>query len=133
MFFENTKFSKKSNANNKRSITIFVNKILHLNPINNKKQVVKQNIAELKYELDTRTSDVEETETEGDDDDSEFNNGDDDDDDDDDDDNGDVEMDDAVNNNGYNNGDGEGYDGNCVEGVTVNEDLSNIKHLTGET
>ena len=129
MFFENTKFSKKSNANNKRSITIFVNKILHLNPINNKKQVVKQNIAELKYELDTRTSDVEETETEGDDDDSEFNNGDDDDDDD----NGDVEMDDADNNNGYNNGDGEGNDGNCVEGVTVNEDVSNIKHLTGET
>ena len=42
-------------------------------------------------------------------------------------------MDDADNNNGYNNGDGEGNDGNCVEGVTVNEDVSNIKHLTGET
>ena len=34
------KFFKKTNANNKRSIEIFINKILHLKPINNKKQVV---------------------------------------------------------------------------------------------
>ena len=53
------KFFKKANANNKRSIQLFVNKIL-LKPINNKKQVVKKNTDELKYEGDTRTSDVKE-------------------------------------------------------------------------
>ena len=31
---------------------IFVNKILHLKPINNKKQVVKQNTDEFKYKGD---------------------------------------------------------------------------------
>ena len=36
------KFFKKTNANNKRSLKVFVNKILHLKPINNKKQVVKK-------------------------------------------------------------------------------------------
>ena len=36
------KFFKKTNAKNKRSIEIFVNEILHLKPINNKKQVVKK-------------------------------------------------------------------------------------------
>ena len=36
------KFLKTTNANNKRSIEIFVNKILHLKPTNNKKQVVKK-------------------------------------------------------------------------------------------
>ena len=53
------KIFKKANANNKRSIQLFVNKIL-LKPINNKKQVVKKNTDELKYEGDTRTSDVKE-------------------------------------------------------------------------
>ena len=65
------KFFKKTNANNKRSIKTFVKKILHLKPINNKKQVVKQNTDEFKYEGEKRTSDVEEieNETEGGDDD----------------------------------------------------------------
>ena len=54
------KFFKKTNANNKRSIQIFVNKILHLKPVNNKKQVAKKNTDEFKYESDTRTSDVKE-------------------------------------------------------------------------
>ena len=35
-----TFFKKKTNANNKWSVKIFVNKILHLKPMNNKKQVV---------------------------------------------------------------------------------------------
>ena len=127
-------FFKKTNASNKRSIKIFVNKTLHLNPINNKKQVVKYNLDELKYKGDTRTSDVEEIENEAEDDD---------DDDDDDDyefnDNGDdsdkegvdVEIDDS--NNDDNDGDGGDNDGNHVEGVTVNGDVFNIKHLTSET
>ena len=34
--------------------------MLHLKPINNKKQVVKKNTDEFKYEGDTWTSDVEE-------------------------------------------------------------------------
>ena len=34
--------------------------MLHLKPVNNKKQVVKKNTYEFKYEGDTRTSDVEE-------------------------------------------------------------------------
>ena len=65
------KFFKKTNANNKRSIKTFVKKILHLKPINNKKQVVKQNTDEFKYEGGKRTSDVGEieNETEGGDDD----------------------------------------------------------------
>ena len=88
------KFFEKTNANNKRSIQIFVNKILHLKPINNKKQVVKKSTDEFKYEGDTRTPDVEEmlSKTEDDDDDGGFNdNGGDDDNDDDD---GDVENED---------------------------------------
>ena len=36
------KIFKKTNANNKRSIEKFVHKILHLKPINNKKQVIKK-------------------------------------------------------------------------------------------
>ena len=65
------KFFKKINAKNKRLIKILVNEILHLKPINNKKQDVKQNTDEFKYEGDTRTFGVEEIEnqTEGDDDD----------------------------------------------------------------
>ena len=65
------KFFKRTNANNKRSIKTFVKKILHLKSINNKKQVVKQNTDEFKYEGGKRTSDVEEieNETEGGDDD----------------------------------------------------------------
>ena len=125
-------FFKKTNASNKRSIKIFVNKTLHLNPINNKQQVVKYNIDELKYKGDTRTSDVEEIENEAeddddDDDDLEFNdNGDDDDKE-----GVDVEIDDSNNDN--NDGDGGDNDGNHVEGVTVNGDVFNIKHLTSET
>ena len=125
-------FFKKTNASNKRSIKIFVNKTLHLNPINNKQQVVKYNIDELKYKGDTRTSDVEEIENEAeddddDDDDLEFNdNGDDDDKE-----GVDVEIDDSNNDN--NDGDGGDNDGNHVEGVTVNADVFNIKHLTSET
>ena len=46
------KFFEKTNANKKRSIKIFVDKILHLKPINNKKQVVKKNTDEFKYEGD---------------------------------------------------------------------------------
>ena len=125
-------FFKKTNASNKRSIKIFVNKTLHLNSINNKQQVVKYNIDELKYKGDTRTSDVEEIENEAeddddDDDDLEFNdNGDDDDKE-----GVDVEIDDSNNDN--NDGDGGDNDGNHVEGVTVNGDVFNIKHLTSET
>ena len=124
-------FFKKTNASNKRSIKIFVNKTLHLNPINNKKQVVKYNLDELKYKGDTRTSDVEEIENEAedddDDDDLEFNdNGDDDDKE-----GVHVEIDDS--NNDDNDGDGGDNDGNHVEGVTVNGDVFNIKHLTSET
>ena len=48
----------------KRSIKIFVNKILHLKLINNKKQWLKQNTDEFKYVGDTRTSDVEEIQNE---------------------------------------------------------------------
>ena len=69
------KFFKKANANNKRSIKTFVKKILHLKSINNKKQVVKQNTDEFKYEGGKRTSDVEEIENEtegGDDDDDDM-------------------------------------------------------------
>ena len=54
------KFFKKSIANNKSLIVIFVNKILLEKPVNNKKQVVKKNTDEFKYEGDTRTSDVKE-------------------------------------------------------------------------
>ena len=54
------KFFKKSNANNKSSIVIFVNKILLEKPVNNKKQVVKKNTNVFKYEGDTRTSDDKE-------------------------------------------------------------------------
>ena len=54
------KFFNKANANNKRSIKTFVSKILHLKPINNKKQVVKQNTDEFKYKGNTQTSDVRE-------------------------------------------------------------------------
>ena len=74
---------KKINANNKKSMKIFVNEILHLKLINNKTYVVKQNTEEFKYEGDTQTSDVEEieNETEGDDEDDDTfdDNGDDDD------------------------------------------------------
>ena len=58
------KFFKKTNSNYKKSIKIFVNKIINLKPINCKKPVVKQNSDELNYEGDKRTSDVEEIENE---------------------------------------------------------------------
>ena len=77
------KFFKKNNASKKRSIKIFFNEILRLKPTNNKKQVVKQNTDEFKYEGDTRTSGVEEIENEAEVDD---------DDDDDDDDDGDTSQ-----------------------------------------
>ena len=117
------KFFKKTNANNKRSIKIFVNKILHLNPIND-----KQNIDEFKYKDYTWTSDVEEieNETEGDDDGEFNNNGNDDDDDDDDKGVVEVEIDDADNDDNDDDGDVGDNDGNRVEDVTVNEDASNI-------
>ena len=51
---------RKTNASSKRSIETFVNKLLHLKQINNKKQVVKNNADEFKYEGDTQTSNVEE-------------------------------------------------------------------------
>ena len=57
-------FFKKTNSNYKKSIKIFVNKIINLKPINCKKPVVKQNSDELNYEGDKRTSDVEEVENE---------------------------------------------------------------------
>ena len=57
-------FFKKTNSNYKKSIKIFVNKIINLKPINCKKPVVKQNSDELNYEGDKRTSDVEEIENE---------------------------------------------------------------------
>ena len=131
------KFFEKTNANNKKSTKIFVSKILHLKPINNKKQVVKQNTEKFKFEGNTQTPDVKEieNETEGDDDDDGgggFN--DDGDDDNDNDDNGDVEIDDDDRNS---DNDDDGYSGdddsNLVNGVTGNEDVSNIKHLIGET
>ena len=53
------KIFKKTNANNKRSIEKFVHKILHLKPINNKKQVIKKT-DEFKYEGDKQTSGIEE-------------------------------------------------------------------------
>ena len=90
---------------------------------------------EFKYEGDIRTSGVEEIENE--------TGGDDDDDDDDDggfNDNGDGEIDDD---NGDNvdddddDDDGEKNSGDCdgnrVDGVTANGDVSNIKYLIGET
>ena len=128
------KFFKKINANNKRFIKIFVNKILHIKPINNKKEIVKQNTDEFKYEGDTQTSDVEEieNETEGNDDNDDDGNDDDgggfndNGDDDNNDDDRDVDFD--------NDDDGDsGDDDNCVDGATVNGDDSNIKHLIGET
>ena len=53
-----------------KKLEILVNKILQLKPINNEKQVVKQNTYEFKYEGKTQISDVEEIEnkTETDDD-----------------------------------------------------------------
>ena len=96
------KLFKKTIANDKRSIKIFLNKIIHLKPINNKRQVVKQNTDEFKYVGNTRTSDVGDN----------YDNDDDDDDDDDD---------------GCDDG------GNRVNGITVNGDVSNIKHLIDET
>ena len=66
---------KKANANNERSIKLFVNKMIHLKSMSNKK-VVKQNTDEFKYEGNGQTYDVEEIENETE------NNDDDDDDDD---------------------------------------------------
>ena len=40
------KYFKKTNVNSKRSIKIFVNKVLHLRPIYKNKKVVKQNTDE---------------------------------------------------------------------------------------
>ena len=73
-------------------------------------------------------------ETEGDDDEDDggFNNNGDDDDKDDD--GGDVEID-YDDDNGDNDDDGDSGDddSNRIDGVTVNGDVSNIKHLLGET
>ena len=122
------KFFKKTNANNKRSITIFVNKVLHLKPVNNKKQVVEKNTDEFKYEGDTN-------ETKDADGDGGFNDNSDDDDGDDNDDDGDVEIEDNDDNDDKDDdgGDSIGDEGNFVDGVTANWDVSNIKHLIGET
>ena len=85
--------------------------------MNNKKQVVKQNTDEFKYEGDTRTSDVEEIEnkTEGDDDDDNY------------DDDGDVEIDDDDDDDNSDNDDDDGDsgddDGNIIDGVTANGDV----------
>ena len=85
--------------------------------MNNKKQVVKQNTDEFKYEGNTRTSDVEEIEnkTEGDDDDDNF------------DDDGDVEIDDDDDDDNSDNDDDDGDsgddDGNIIDGVTANGDV----------
>ena len=57
---EELTFFKKTNANNKRSIKKFFSEMLHLKPINHKKQVVKKKTNEFKYEDDTRISDVKE-------------------------------------------------------------------------
>ena len=89
---------------------------------------------EFKYEGDIRTSGVEEIENE--------TGGDDDDDDDDDggfNDNGDGEIDDDNGDNVDDDDDDDGEknsgdcDGNRVDGVTANGDVSNIKYLIGET
>ena len=57
-----------------------------------------------------------------------FNNGNDDDNND-----GDVEIEDNDNDNNDDDGDSGDDEDNFVDGVTVNGDVSNIKHLTGET
>ena len=86
--------------------------------MNNKKQVVKQNTDEFKYEGDTRTSDVEEIEnkTEGDDDDDDNY-----------DDDGDAEIDDDDDDDNSDNDDDDGDsgddDGNIIDGVTANGDV----------
>ena len=106
---------------------IFINKILHIKSINNK-IIVKQNTDEFICQGYTQTSDFEETEneTEGDNDDGEVDdNGEDDD-------NGDDDCD-AEFVDDDNGKDGGDNDGNHVDGVTVNGDVSNIKHLIGET
>ena len=110
---------------------------MHLKPINNKKQVVKQNTDEFRYKGETRTSYIEEieNENEGDDDDGGGFNGNDDDDDDDNDDNDeDIEIDDDDNNgdNDDDDSDSGDVDGHRVDGVTANGDISIIKHLIGE-
>ena len=133
------KFSKKNNANNKKSIKIFVNKILHIKAINSKKQVVKQNIDEFKYEGDTRTSVAKEieNETEGDDDDGKIIDNRDDDDNDDDD--SDVEIGDGDSGDNDDDddddddGDGGDDDDNRANSVNVNGNVSNIKLLIGVT
>ena len=72
-------------------------------------------------EGDAQTSDFEETETEteanDDDDDDKVDNG--------------VEVQDD--DNGNDDGDGGDNVGNRVDGVTMNGDFSNMKHLIGET
>ena len=81
------KFFKKTNANNKRSIEKFVHKILHLKPINNKKQVFKKTQMNSNMKVTNKLVEEMWNETEDDDDDSGgFNDygGDDDDDDNDD-------------------------------------------------
>ena len=48
LFMKILTFFKKTNAQIKRSIKVFANKIIDLKPIHNKRQVVKQNTDELK-------------------------------------------------------------------------------------
>ena len=58
------KFFQNIHATNKSSKKGFVNEILHIKPINNKKQLTKPNTDEFKYEDDTEASAVEEIENE---------------------------------------------------------------------
>ena len=82
------KFFKKTTANNKRSIENFVHKILHLKPINNKKQVFKKTQMNSNMKVTNKLVEEMWNETENDDDDSgrfnDYGGGDDDDDDNDD-------------------------------------------------
>ena len=114
------KYFKKTNTNNKSSTKIFINKILHIKPMNNKEEQLNKTQINFICEGDAQTSDFEETETEteaNDDDDDKVDNG--------------VEVQDD--DNGNDDGDGGDNDGNRVDGVTMNGDFSNMKHLIGET
>ena len=114
------KYFKKTNTNNKSSTKIFINKISHIKPINNKEEQLNKVQMNFIREGDAQTSDFEETETEteaNDDDDDKVDNG--------------VEVQDD--DNGNDDGDGGDNDGNRVDSVTMNGDFSNMKYLIGET
>ena len=56
MFIESTNiFFKKTNGNSKGSLELFVNKILRLKPVKNKKISSSKNTDEFKYKGDTQT------------------------------------------------------------------------------